>query len=445
MRHKRQWSTSERPCSELIGAVGGFAEADAATPVPLFRPEAVTAALNANEGRPVALLPVSWSAISLILVLMVGTAASFMVLGTYARSESAVGIVSSTGTSIAVRAPIAGALTRLYVREGQGVRAGEPLAIVSTERIGVDGNSIDDATVDSLNRELASLEHRLSVLAPAITLQQQGTQARLAALNSSKSGEFAAEGAATERLRLAEGSFDRTDPVARRGFISGEAMRRRKEEIIALREAQSEARSRQKSLDAQMDGLRSELRALPYTLIQQRGELLSQIVRARRDRDLANSQRGHLIRATVTGVITALQVRQGQSVDQRGALMTIASAGSAVDAELYVPSRAIGFVQPGQRVRLRFDAFPYQRFGAGTGEIRHVSRAVLRPDDVQAAVEVKEPVYRVIVALDRSWLEAYGRRHHLQPGMALSADIVLEERSFGAWLLEPILALRGRL
>jgi membrane fusion protein len=445
MRQMTQPGSTEPASEEVAGVGGGFAETDAAHPVPLFRPEAVAAALNAGEGRPVALLPISWTVLTLVLMLMAGVVAACMTLGTYARSESAVGIVNSTGTSARIGAPVAGILTRLYVREGQQVRAGEPLGIVSTERIGVDGTSIDDGTVNSLNRELTSLEERLAVLAPTAALQRQGASARLAALGGSKSAEHAAEIAATQRLRLAEDAMHKMAPVAQKGFISGEAMRRRQEEIITLREARSEARSRQSSLDAQMDELRTELQALPYALVQQRGELLSQIARARREKDMANGQRGYLIRAPVAGTVTALQARQGQGVDQRGALLTVASSNGSMGAELYVPSRAIGFIEPGQRVRIRYDAFPYQRFGAGGGSIRHVSRAVLRPEDIQAAVDVKEPMYRVTVELDHPWLAAYGRRHPLQTGMAVSADIVLEERSFGAWLLEPILALRGRL
>jgi membrane fusion protein len=73
---------------------------------------------------------------------------------------------------------------------------------------------------------------------------------------------------------------------------------------------------------------------------------------------------------------------------------------------------------------------------------------VLLPQEVNAALrteEIREPVYRVIVAVARQHMLAFGRPMPLSPGMALSADIVLEERSFVEWLFEPILAMRGRL
>ncbi|MFM7625302.1 MAG: hypothetical protein ACKO7G_02330, partial [Gammaproteobacteria bacterium] len=77
-----------------------------------------------------------------------------------------------------------------------------------------------------------------------------------------------------------------------------------------------------------------------------------------------------------------------------------------------------------------------------------VSATVLLPQEVNAALrteEIREPVYRVIVGVARQDMLAFGRAMPLSAGMALTADIVLEERSFAEWLFEPILAMRGRL
>ena len=66
-------------------------------------------------------------------------------------------------------------------------------------------------------------------------------------------------------------------------------------------------------------------------------------------------------------------------------------------------------------------------------------------DTVNTAARLEEPVYRVLVTLDSNKIGAYGRQYELRNGLALTADVVLERRSFAAWLLDPIRALRGRL
>jgi membrane fusion protein len=70
------------------------------------------------------------------------------------------------------------------------------------------------------------------------------------------------------------------------------------------------------------------------------------------------------------------------------------------------------------------------------------------PQEVNAALrteEVREPVYRVTVSLARQDMAAFGQLSALSAGMALTADIILEHRSFAEWLFEPVLAIRGRL
>ena len=124
--------------------------------------------------------------------------------------------------------------------------------------------------------------------------------------------------------------------------------------------------------------------------------------------------------------------------------MTIVPSGSELQAELYVPSRAAGFIAEGQVVRLLYDAFPYTRFGPGFGAIAAISTAVLRPEEVGAAVKVTEPVYRVVVNLKAAFMQGYGRMMPLQSGMALTADILLEDRSFLDLLLDPLRAATRR-
>ena len=126
-------------------------------------------------------------------------------------------------------------------------------------------------------------------------------------------------------------------------------------------------------------------------------------------------------------------------------LLTILPEQAQLQAILLVPTRAFGFVSPGQRTRLRFDAFPYQRFGLYGGEVLTTGEAILLPNEVEMPIAIQEPVYRVAVALDSQEIRAYGNSVPLQSGMLLSADIVLEQRSLLSWLLEPIFSLKGRL
>lgn len=152
-----------------------------------------------------------------------------------------------------------------------------------------------------------------------------------------------------------------------------------------------------------------------------------------------------MIRAPLAGRVTALQASPGQTVDQARPILTLIPDGAELQAEIFVPSRAIGFIQPGQRVRLMIEAFPYQRFGTREGTTVTVSQSILAPNEVLGKVVLKEPAYRVTVRLDEQTIRAFGRSVPLQPDMNVQADIILEERSLLAWLLEPAMSIRGRM
>ena len=72
---------------------------------------------------------------------------------------------------------------------------------------------------------------------------------------------------------------------------------------------------------------------------------------------------------TLSGTVSNRSVKIGQSVSAGQALLTLLPAGDRLEAELLVPSESIGFIAPGDRVLLRYDAYPYQRFGVHTGNI----------------------------------------------------------------------------
>jgi membrane fusion protein len=136
-------------------------------------------------------------------------------------------------------------------------------------------------------------------------------------------------------------------------------------------------------------------------------------------------------------------------VSPSSALASLVPAGATLQAQLYAPSSAIGFVRPGQGVRMRFEAFPYQKFGHQDGHVVQVSRTPLAPSELGAlalpasdgAAREREAMFRITVAL----APAAGEPLPLVPGMRLQADVQLETRRLVEWLFEPLLGLERRM
>jgi membrane fusion protein len=189
---------------------------------------------------------------------------------------------------------------------------------------------------------------------------------------------------------------------------------------------------------------RYALEQLPAVMSEKIQPLRNELSATERRIAEVNSRRAYVIRAPVAGRVSALQATIGQNADPRHLQLEIIPSDSDLQAELFVPTRAIGFVKVGQPVRILYEAFPYQHFGTYSGQTVKVSQTILTSSDVAIPLPLKEPAYRVSVSLDRRDIDAYGKKIPLQAGMLLKADIILEKRSLMQWLLEPLLSARLR-
>ena len=119
-----------------------------------------------------------------------------------------------------------------------------------------------------------------------------------------------------------------------------------------------------------------------------------------------------------------------------------ASQEPALEAELVVPERLLASVSVGDEVRLRYRAYPYQRYGQYAGRIVRVGSTPL-PADV--AGTAGETAYAATVALtDDRVRDDRGVESALRPGLGVDAEIVVDKRRLYQWLFEPLASRRGR-
>lgn len=159
----------------------------------------------------------------------------------------------------------------------------------------------------------------------------------------------------------------------------------------------------------------------------------------------SESRRNIVITAPHDGTATAILAEQGQNAGTANPLLSILPAGAELRAQLLVPSSAVGFVETGQTVAIRYQAFPYQRFGSQRGRIAEIAKTLITPKDADLPVTLQEAVYRVTVVLDKQSVQAYRQEIPLQSGMLLDADIWLDHRRLIDWIFEPLYSIAGRV
>jgi membrane fusion protein len=105
---------------------------------------------------------------------------------------------------------------------------------------------------------------------------------------------------------------------------------------------------------------------------------------------------------------------------------------SSYIARLYVSTKAIGFIRPGQLIKLRYHAFAYQKFGVQQGTVSYVSPTTT------TLVPGEAPVYMIEATLAKQTVSAYGKEMPLLSDMTLDAQIIIGQRSLLQWLFDPV-------
>ena len=136
-----------------------------------------------------------------------------------------------------------------------------------------------------------------------------------------------------------------------------------------------------------------------------------------------------LIRSPIDGIVSAVTVKKGQSVKGGDAPISILPLNASVEVELLLPSRASAFIEKGQKVKLKLDAFPYQIYGAKLGEVISISRTPVE------SKKYSEPVFLAKVSLPEKYFLRNGDEHLIQPGMQVEANIILENERLVDWVI----------
>ncbi|MBE1160760.1 HlyD family secretion protein [Dyella acidiphila] len=374
-------------------------------------------------------------AVSLAVALMM-----FLLLGHYTRRESVNGQLVPNAGVLHLSAVSAGLVTRVWVSDGQAVKTGDALIEISGEQESAAIGSTYAFVDQQLRAKRWRLQEDLQAQDELKTQQAQALQSKVALLQAQLvqvAGQLVIQRRQAESARQL---LERIKPLGRQGYVS--AFQIQQQENAAL-DASNQYKSllrQQLDIRQQRDTAEQQLRQLPLEVASRRNDIERQL--ADIGQSVAHNEvlRGAVIRAPRDGLVSAVLLKQGQAIGAGQSALALLPAGSALQAQLLVPSRAAGFIEPGHRVVLRYAAFPYQKFGQQYGRVLDVSRSALAAADVQALGGrlPQEPLYRVLVALDSQQVMAYGKPETLKAGMAMDADILLERRSLLEWVFEPL-------
>ncbi|MFX1762168.1 HlyD family efflux transporter periplasmic adaptor subunit [Paraburkholderia sp. A1RI-2L] len=340
-----------------------------------------------------------------------------------------------------------GLISSIYVQPPEKVSAGQPLFRVERDlSLATDGTrrTAFDAQVRDEERRAADARYtqRHIELTTQLSTARSNEASRRAEL-----AELGVQGAQNSLLvSEAQKKLARLESVS--DYVAADRVEQARADLHQSRIASAEAASRRQQAQAAIADLQNTQTALAAQL----KELESSHARELQEADVRFEQnrRDATISAPKAGMVTFSRLVQGSTLQPDDVAMVIVTdPKQPLRAELRIPSRRRGFVHEGQTVRLKFDAFPYARFGSYEARINSISHTTVTAaspptgaDAAAAATGGTPPEqgdeYVAWVTLPGNTFHYGSQRFDILPGMQATASVVVERRTIAEWVLEPL-------
>lgn len=344
---------------------------------------------------------------------------------------------------IKIHARTGGIVEKLFIRNGEAASANAPVAIVSNRDIALEDGTDLSAALRREGAAAASEKHKqLSNIDNIRKVNLQAYAQREAFLSDSLRQLLEQQKIGEKLLEQKKQTLARVDDPAYSAVISKFERARVHQEYLEQQEKLLTMGVGVRRIRQEMDELNTTRLTNDLALQDSLSKLAVELSALKQEQSRASANDKILIGAPEAGTVASVRVHEGQAVTPASLLMTLIPKSSNFHVELLVPSAAIGSIKRGQRVLLRFDAFPHEIYGLKNGVIKHVDEQIMLAEELaDLPVKPADPVYKVTVELDSQFVEFENKRFRFRSGMVVTADILLEERSVLSWILKPILMM----
>ena len=419
---------------------------------PLFRIEAVDAQRPQQHGAIVLLPGASSSVYAMISLALIAVLVLLLEHGSYTRRSTVMGQLQPSEGLIRLASTQPGIVVENKVQAGQDVRKGDVLFVLSGDRVGPDSVDYQRGIASQIEARRRSLEDELRRLGKAEADEEAQLDRRIALLRSEATQVLRQGELQEQRTRSAIESLGRYQNLFRQGYVSRDEMGSRETEVNEARTRLEGQRRERLAVERELGAAQREAETLRARFANQRAELERAMLVAKQEYTEIEARRRIVVTAPADGRLTLVQADVGQATDAARPLAHLMPASAKLVARLYVPTRSAGFIEKGAKVLLRYDAYPYQKFGQHAGQVLSVSSAAVAASELQGLAGLASPAdaasqmyFSIVVGLPAQYMGNAAQPLALQSGMRVEADLLHETRRLYEWVLEPLFAARAHL
>ena len=347
-------------------------------------------ALRAVSPQEVRLRPAPiWS--QALIWTIIGTASLAFVYAIFAKIDEVIlapGELQPLGAERPIKAPFAGVVKDILVKEGQAVSANQPLVRLDPD--------VSGKRADTLREQIRIERVRFTEESRSIAAREQSLRERTEGLQKS--------------LQTEQQVYDMIRPLGEVGGIQKMQVLQQKNRVQQLRSEIAQSRANLQEVQAQLLKMKQES-------LKELADLDRQLL------EVTDTQNKEVLRAPLDGVVYGLVPSSPGYAAAAGETLVKIVPGGVLEAKVYLTNRDVGFVNPNMPSQIRVDTFPYTQFGAIEGSLKSVGTLPEPPDQ-----QNPQPRFPAYVKLDRDYLTRGNRRFPVSPGQSVQVNLILREK-----------------
>lgn len=416
----------------------------------MYRKQAIDNKKLKWRGKVLLLPGVPFSLVAGLSVFFVFAFIIFIITGTYTRRVNVSGEITTYPRSSNVYSNVQGVVIKQFVTEGQVLKEGDEIYLIDVSKRTRSGVVSDNQRGD--------IDNQLIRVTQIIDLLEDNKKNTLNMLKKQKEQYSAALkrsdeiiGQAKEGIRIMKANMDNYRNYQARGLITKDQLTN---QIALYYERQTNmldlsAQSDQNSLQVIL--LESQIQTQAAEYDNQIHQMELQRYELQKERLSTDESGAIIIRAIAGGMVDSLSVTVGQMVNPGDSLLQIIPQHiDHFSLVTWVPNDAIPYLAAGDRVNIRYEAFPAQKFGLFRGTISVISRSPASPQEMltyqgapRTAMSAAVPYYKVIIRPEKQIIVYADKRMSLENGMQAKSTLFLEKRKIYQWMIAPFYDMKN--
>ncbi len=347
----------------------------------------VVSSLNPQEVQlrpaPVWSRALAWTIIS--------TASFGFIFAVFAKIDEVVlapGELQPLGAERPVKAPFAGVIKDIMVKEGQKVTEGDTLLKFDAD--------VSRKRKETLETQIKLERKRFEEESRAVKARKRGVVERLKGLNRS--------------LQTESSIYDNILPLAEIGAMQQTEVLRQRNKVEQLESEVNQAGADLEEVEAQLNKLEQES-------LREISDLERQLV------EIEDTITKEKLSAPVSGIVYGMVPSSSGYAASAGETLVKVVPGGEIEAKIYITNKDVGFMKPGMKAQIRVDAFPYTQFGSITGSLKSLGTLPLEPDQQNPM-----PRFPAYVRIDKEYLEKDGNKYDIRAGQSVQVNLILRDK-----------------